>query len=106
MDIFCASSLTAKNLRKLQRCRLYLQAIRLSDIANEDGLKLHECINIGKRPPRYSPNYIFPCQKRPPKKDFTLLWTTLINEDIIYEDGTLVKPLGGWIHRDSIWKYY
>ena len=72
MNIFCESSSPAKDLRKLQRCRLFLQALRLSDIATEDGSRVNECIRHGRRPPHYQTTYTFPNQKRPPKKDFNL----------------------------------
>ena len=106
MDEFTSLEISGKDIRRLQRCRLFLKATRLSDITTFDGIRIHQSCLDGKPPCDRKQLKTYPKQKRPPKRDFLLFWDTLKSLSIINADGTLVTPLGMWAHRDFTTTFY
>jgi hypothetical protein len=50
-DFFVSLQLPKRDLQRLNRCRIYLQVIFLSDISNADGRSLTSCYKSGSRCP-------------------------------------------------------
>jgi len=106
MDVFLDIRLTAANFRRVQRCRLYLRALRISDLTDDSGTRiLPECWN-GQPPSDRASLWDFPEQPRPPDKDFEFFWTTLKDAGKVDYAGNLRTPLGLWHSREQSWHYY
>jgi hypothetical protein len=98
MDMIIQSNrYTPVQLRTLNYCRLYLQAVTLADITTPNGLHLDPCFLTGhsslyrSRTRWHSVN-----QDRPSDKDWRL-WK-LANRLWSDQSGRLFHPLGAWLH--------
>ena len=113
MDTFRENSISTSELRTLNRCRLYFQVDRISDITNIVGTQLYDhvlTLDRDKSPQSY-PTYPqtrlkWPRQPRPgliARK----LWKKYINAILLQTDGRLRTPLGKWTlpvdHRDRLY---
>ena len=74
-------------------CRLYLQAVALSDITSYDGVWISEKIYNAAEPLRQS-RLNFPSQKKPTKSDFHY-WQHFLNL-FMSKEHRLHTPLGKW----------
>ena len=88
---------TPAEVRRLNYCRLYLNAVTVSDLANPDGMTLDLAFLEGRISTRRSLLAKYGVhQERPSKNEWrlwrraNLLWGTI--------DGRLRQPLGKWIH--------
>lgn len=80
-------------LRTINRCRIYLQVIFLSDICSADGtLILPECIG-GSRPKNRKSILEWPVQPRPPQPAWRI-WSTMLAA--LHVNNNLHNPLGKW----------
>ena len=70
MDEFTSLEISGKDIRRLQRCRLFLKATRLGDITTFDGIRIHQSCLDGKPPCDRHQLKTYTKQKRPPKRDF------------------------------------
>eukprot|EP00957_Ditylum_brightwellii_P050206 3807023-Ditylum_brightwellii.AAC.1 len=66
MDLFIRHGYRKHELAALNRCRIYLQVVTLSDIVSGDRLNVLDCIFLGKRIGRED-RYEWPAQGRPSK---------------------------------------
>ncbi|KAI2496026.1 hypothetical protein MHU86_18499 [Fragilaria crotonensis] len=101
MDIILESNkFSASQIRRLNYCRLFLQAVTLSDISDETGLQLDPSKLQGSPSDRSSTTkWLQVHQDRPSDAEWKLwrkanqLWST--------PDGVLIRPLGVWLHPRS-----
>lgn len=92
-------------LRQLNRCRLYLKAIFISDLTSANGRSFlaADPDTYGATAPRQS-LYTFP-QERPSVDDWTLWYGAW--RKITSTGWVLNRPLGRWLHRpDAQWHWY
>ena len=90
------NSLANAQIRRLNYCRLYLQAITLSDVTDADG----QVLDLSKRRGEQSfqssrTTWLHENQDRPSTPEWTL-WKKA-NLIWSYPDGTLHTPLGEWL---------
>ena len=85
-------------IQAINRCRLYLQVIFLSDIVLSDGKTIHPTIELGHKIPDRVHRWDWPHQIRPPAKDWNLfrkcikrIWTK--NNRF----GKVEPALGQWV---------
>jgi hypothetical protein len=110
MDLIIQSGrYTPAQVRKLNYCRLYLQAVTLSDITKPNGHKLDPCLLSG-RPSLFSNRTRWHTvqQVRPSESEWKL-WKTA---NSLWSDpyGQLFQPLGAWLqslpnHRFQLFAY-
>ena len=94
-------------IKAINRCRIYLQVIFLSDIALSDGMTVHPAVEIGQKMMDRKHRWEWPSQPRPPAKDWNLfrkclrmIWTK--NNRF----GKIEPALGQWMRPPSqVWKY-
>ncbi len=92
-EYFVSLKLSAKQLRRLNRCRVHLQVLFLSNIASTDGSFIMKCYKKGKRDPYRQSSLDWPYQPTPPWQDWTLWENTLHH----LETGVkLTTALGNW----------
>lgn len=101
-EFFVANGIRGMALRQLNRCRIALNAIFLSDITTASGRRLEEFVfisRIGRRS-----KYVFP-REQPCSKDWKLwdeFWTNFLRRD-----GTLTVPVGKWIGvSHQLWNWF
>jgi hypothetical protein len=103
MEIIFSHSLDPPDIARLNRCRVYLQVLFLSNITTADGKYLeHFIFDPGGATKRS--RYTFPREK-PSKQD----WDRWINfwHEHTTTGGKLKSPLGGWINpTHRIWHWY
>ena len=94
-------------IRAINRCRMYLQVIFLSDITLSDGKTVHPAVLLGKCMEDRVHRWDWPLQPRPPASDWRLfrkcmklIWTK--NNDY----GKIEPVLGEWVLPPAqFWKY-
>ncbi len=93
MDFFVQQNTHCSDLRVINRCRIYLQVLFLSDICSADGKSiLSECCR-GQRPLDRHSSLNWPIQPRPPNSAWKTWQTALAT---LHTNGTLHTPLGAW----------
>ena len=102
MDIFYARGYSTNALKAINRCRIHLRVITISDICTYDGQTIcHEIWNM--IPPRES-SWEWSLQIMPAKKDRNI-WFNAIRS-LVNVDGKLSEPLGKWTEKThQRWKY-
>ena len=111
MQIFGAAGISGKELRPLQRCRLFLQATTLTDLANAEGTHLTTEALQGIRRQMEPAYYNWPIQKNPSRSDWQAWRRTLapvLRQGLGEAGRKLLQPLGQWNdnERDKwIWFY-
>ena len=102
------NNFTKKQIAAINRCRIYLQALTLSDIANGTGSFVTKMAYEGIKDQHRKSKWIWPNQAKPQKKDWRL-WKDAI-EMIWTQTGTrrIRNELGDWIeepHQHYNWNY-
>jgi hypothetical protein len=102
MDIFRTQGLSTSSLSRLNRCRLYFQVARLSDITNIAGTHLYDhVLPLDREPtaanyPKYPATTLaWPRQPRP-GPTARLYWSKMIRKYFLQANGRLQVPLGKW----------
>ena len=99
---------TEEDLKKINRCRMYLQAQNLSDIANGHGNRISTItLQHVKDPDRIS-KYTWPIQPKPPKSDWDAWDDAILHCWTINESFDISPPLQKWINTPQIstpWSY-
>ena len=99
METFCENGFSAKELRLLNICRLYLRVIFVSDFGTGDGLSI-DCDHKDRRTPFTHHNKFCWPRAGKPTNHCWALWDRAINTLIHCEDRRwplrLKKPLGKW----------
>jgi len=93
MEYFLTLTKDTKILNLLNRCRIQLQVILLSDITSSDGWHILPEVKLGKMYNRISA-LKWPFQPHPSKSDWKI-WCSYINR--LETGGRLTKPLGKWV---------
>jgi hypothetical protein len=94
MELFQSYRLNTQEMRILNKCRIYLQVLTLSDITSADGIYILPEVKAGHPPADRTSNLHWPLQGNPSKSDWTLWASTLAN---LETKARLIAPLGGWI---------
>jgi hypothetical protein len=105
MDYFIALGYPKHILGALNRCRIYLQVITLSDIVSADGSCIIPDIFHGlPLLDRYS-TLKWPCQQRPPTTDWSI-WQSALRP--LQPRNKLIHPLGQWTTHEShqLWNWF
>jgi hypothetical protein len=102
MDIFRQHSIPTAVLRQLNRCRLYFQVARLSDISTIAGDSLYAHVLPLLHPATQQTNPIYPrttldWPRQPrPGPAARRLWRTTLKQILLQADGRLRQTLGHW----------
>ena len=104
---FFAAGYRKADLLTLNRCRVFLQAVTLSDIATGDGHAISGAAWNGMQDP-YRPQYFhWPRQGRPSTRDWGL-WqrALLVTFGVHSSRRTLSLSLGSWLDSDEEWPWF
>jgi len=103
MDIFQERRLAIKDMRALNRCRIYLQVLTISDITETDGKTIMRAVKTGQLLDDRTSTLLWPKQGRPSPQEWNI-WK--LNLAHLEEKGKLVQPLGLWIaSTHQRWRY-
>jgi hypothetical protein len=97
------------SLQALNRCRLYLQATTLSDIATGSGCSIMHWAWVGQqsRITHISSSYEWPVQHRPDARDWRIWQTALTSTfGVVASTRSLSARVGMWIDPDSAWLWF
>jgi hypothetical protein len=89
---FRGRTFSASEIKELNRCRIYLQMLLVSDITDINGKYISPWTRCGKRCMERNSVWDWTIQQRPTKR---AAWKTLTG--IISQYNTLFEPLGQWI---------
>jgi hypothetical protein len=92
-------------LMTLNRCRLYLQALFLSEICTGVGLSISGDLWMGNHLDISCKQSSWPWQQRPSSQDWTI-WQTFIKKAFLFRGLHLQVPLGNWLYCDDGWEWY
>jgi hypothetical protein len=103
MDVVISLSYTAGQIKQVNRCRLFLQARRLSEITTLEGTSIDRTAWCGAA--RLASSHDWPRQGRPGPAAWRLWRRTLIKafchqpdgRVLVSAAGILVQPLGAWL---------
>jgi len=98
MDYFIGLGYSPAILGTLNRCRLYLQIVTLSDIVSADGSCIIGDVFHGLPLIDRTSTLKWPCQQRPPPKDWGV-WASALRT--LQPRNSLLQPLGPWLHANS-----
>jgi hypothetical protein len=70
MEVFANRNFTVKEMKDINRCRLYLQVVYLSDVTDISGHNIEAWAIKGKRESSRSSKWEWPIQQRP----LTVTW--------------------------------
>ncbi|KAI2493807.1 hypothetical protein MHU86_20730 [Fragilaria crotonensis] len=100
-EILASQQFTPAQLRRLNYCRLYLQAVTLADLTVSNGCQLDHSKLMGT-PSLYSSatQYVQINQDQPSKKEWKL-WRKA-NQLWSDQDGNLHHPMGAWTHASTL----
>lgn len=104
-DVFVENGFTGAQLYTLNQCRVYLEALTVSDISSADGLRLENDIRLGKRLMDRPSRFTWPESPRPSTKCWTL-WESAINQIFGPRSSTLRQPLGQWLQVPRRWTWF
>jgi len=104
MDHFVAANLPAYQLQSINRYRVYLQVIALSDVCSADGRQIIPTIFLGHRLLDRRSTLVWPDQANPPQSDWKI-WASAL-QTLCY--GTnLQRPIAmNAIHNHQSWFWY
>lgn len=85
---------SVKQLQKVNSCRMYLQALCVSDITTLCGKTIHAWAMKGTR--QCNSKYKWPYQEKPPMKSWGL-WRTFLTYGLTLDKTHLLHPLATWI---------
>ncbi len=104
MDYFVSLHLKPKLLRVLNRCRIYLQVIYLSDVCSADGSHILCPYKHGHRLPARTSALDWPYQPRPPATAWKQWISTLQH---LESNNKLIKCLGNWVNSShQQWEHF
>jgi hypothetical protein len=103
MDYFLSLNYKPQQLESLNRCRIFLQVLSLSDIVSADGRLLIVPTLSGNKLTDRRSTLKWPDQQKPPPTEWSL-WTSALNT--LHRNGILIKPLTTWLsvpHQSWFW---
>ncbi len=103
MEEFQLHNPSLSEMRTLNRCRIFLQVITLSDISTADGQRIVSDAKRGERLPDRASKLLWPTQGKPTKAD----WAVWRRHLAYFENkGKLIRPLGDWVcSSHQRWQY-
>ncbi len=105
MEVFLAHSLPIDTLAALIRCRLFLQAFFISDIADGSGMFITEDAWNGRNNGIAFKNESWPHQGCPTRADWSA-WRENVKKYILGRGRQLRVTLGSWLAFDPHWPWY
>jgi hypothetical protein len=104
MEEFFKQHIPVAHMRILNRCRLYLQVITLSDISTADGHTILPEIKQGIWLEQRKSNLLWPTQCNPPQANWEI-WRHYLRQ--FEEKGKLSQPLGNWVDQPhQTWHHF
>jgi hypothetical protein len=103
MDYFITLKYKPKTLQVLNRCRIYLQVLSLSDITSADGKEIIPQVLIGDKLSDRKSNLEWPTQQKHPKNNW-IIWASALNH--IHTRNRLKNKLTTWLsepHQSWFW---
>ena len=98
MDMIIKSGrYTPLEIRKLNFCRLYLQAVTLADVSKPNGQDLDLCFLLGTSSLQSGCTRWHNVHQECPSEREWILWSSA-NQILSDPQGRLIRPLGAWIH--------
>jgi hypothetical protein len=94
MEVFANKKKNAKEMKDINRCRMYLQVFYLSDVTNIAGHHIEEWAIKVKQDGTRSSKWEWPIQQRPPMVA-RKVWNKVIGEAFIEEED-ITHQLGEW----------
>jgi hypothetical protein len=85
MEVFANKTFTAKEMKDINRCRMYLHVFYLSDITEIAGHHIEEWVIQGKRDGVRSRKWEWSIQQRPPTAAWKV-WNKVIGEEFTEEE--------------------
>jgi hypothetical protein len=99
MDLAMSSDVfTAKQLRQVNYCRLYLQVVTASDVVLPSGYQLDESLRAGDLDLSSSTTRFVRVTQGKPNKKTWAQWSRLMN---LIDDDLSYRPLGQWLFSAS-----
>ncbi len=105
MDFFVELKYSPHQLEALNRCRIYLQVLTLSDITSADGRQIIQPVLNGDKIIDRRSTLYWPTQQRPPPNEWRL-WSGALQHLLL--NGILIKPLQDWLapsHQSWFWYF-
>jgi hypothetical protein len=94
MEVFANKNFTAKEMKNINRCRMYIQVFYLSDFTDISGHHIEPWIIKGKRDGTRSSKWEWPIQHRPQTAAWKV-WNKAI-EEAFTEEEDIIHQLGEW----------
>lgn len=107
MEAFSEQGYSRKQMQILNRCRIYLQALTLSDVMNGKGDGFTQTIR-GERDPQKRNDFRWPYQPAP-STQMIKFWKKALRKTFGMSAGITTHKLGMWLHNDTsqwIWFYH
>ena len=102
MEAFSQSRLPLSHMRTLNRCRIYLKVITLSDITTADSTRIIPSVKKGYQIPARISTLMWPNQGKPNSAEWKIWEASLSHFE---SRGKLLRPLGRWLHHShQIWQ--
>ena len=89
----------------INRCRLYLQVVYVSEICSGDGQTITNDAKNGIRFDVPHKLLSWPKQQRPSPREWTI-WQRYIRRALLARGLRLKSPLGRWLGIDDTWEWY
>jgi hypothetical protein len=104
MEFFQTLHLSHTTMEQLNRCRLYLQVVTVSDISSACGKYILPMTKTGNIDPARSSTLRWVTQGKPTKADWSIWARSLAHFE---QHGRLIQPLGPWIATThQRWEYF
>jgi hypothetical protein len=85
---------TAKELKEINRCRIYLRVFYISDIASHGGQRITDRARKGRRDAGRKSSWAWPVQQRPTSWK---AWKLAL--EYLAPDGCVISQLGDWLEQ-------
>jgi hypothetical protein len=105
MELFPANQVPTSELLSINRCRLYLQAFFISDIADGSGTYIMEDAWHGRKIDTVFKNKLWPQQGNPKRSDWSI-WREKLKLQLLVRGLRLKSNLGDWFGFNSNWPWY
>jgi hypothetical protein len=105
MECFLHAGYSGTSLHQLNVCRLFLQAITLSDICTGDGCSISPLAWEGHRDPTRPSPYRWPNQPRP-SSALWRVWQQALPKALHLSQRLLPRPLGPWFPDVALSWFY
>jgi len=104
MEQFIKMKLPNSIMERLNRCRLYLQALTISDLVSADGIRFLPSVKKGIPLEERRSSLLWPHQGPPTKADWQI-WSNALSH--LETNGQLTQPLGAWqATSHQQWSYF